>query len=93
VAVLSDWRDAALILLILEVLLPGMAVGLVLYQTLRGLAQLRQKLLPWLFQARLVTWRVCERIKHIARMLAAPLIWLHSLAAGIRQALQVLGWR
>jgi hypothetical protein len=92
VTVLSGWRDAALILLSLEVLLPGAAVGLVLYQTVHGMAQLRQKLLPWLFRARLVTWQICGRVNRAMHALAAPFVWLHSLAAGFRRALQVLGW-
>lgn len=91
--VLSNWRDAALILLSVEALLPGAAVGWLLYQTLRGLALLGKKLQPWLFQARLATWQGCQRVNRAMRAVAAPLVRLHSVAAGLGRALQVLGWR
>lgn len=90
---LADWRDAALILLSLEALLGGAAVALMLYLSLQGLMQLWQQVRPWLFQARLVTWKVCDRINQVMRAVAEPFLWLNSVAAGFRRALQVLGWR
>ena len=88
---LAGWRDAALILLSLEALLGGAVVGLVLYKGLRGLTQLIEQLRPVLFQVRLGTWKVCDRINHNMRALAAPFVRLHSVAAGARRALQILG--
>ncbi len=90
VAGLADWRDAALIVLAVETLLGVAAVGLVLYASLRGLAQLREQLRPWLFEARLVTWRVCDRINQVMRAVAMPFVRLHSALAGLKRALQVL---
>jgi hypothetical protein len=93
VAGLPKWREVALILLSMEALLAGAAVGLVLYQSLRGLAQLMQQLRPWLFQARLGIWKVSQKTKQTMRALAAPFVWWHSVVEGLRRALQVLGWR
>jgi hypothetical protein len=90
---LPDWRDAALILLSVEALLAGAAVGLVLYASLRGRAQLRPPLRSWLFQVRLGTWKVCQTVNQAMRALAAPFVWWHSVVEGFRRALQVLGWR
>jgi hypothetical protein len=87
---LADWRDAALIVLMVEALLGVAVVGVVLFQGLRGLLQLIERLRPVLFEARLGTWKVCDRINHATRVVVGPFVWLHSVAEGARHVLQIL---
>jgi len=89
-AALPGWRDAAMILLCIEAFVGTAAVGVALYAGLRGLAELVLRLRPWLFQARLTTWQVCERINGVMRSVARPFVRLHSVAAGLGRARRAL---
>jgi hypothetical protein len=64
-----------------------------LYQSLRGLGRLLERIRPVLFQARMVTWRTRELTSQAMSALAAPFIRLQSALEGLLRVLDVLGWR
>jgi len=90
---LARWRDAALILLTLEALLLGVPLLIALYQGLRGLAWLQERVIPILFDLRVYVEKVKEITVRITSSVAAALIWLHSVLTGLRRVLDNLCWR
>jgi hypothetical protein len=92
-ASLARWRDAALLLLVLQAAVLGLLPAVVFYRSIQGLQQLDERLRPVLFELRLRLWRVLSAIRRAADAIAAPFVWLHSVAAGLRGALHHLSWR
>jgi hypothetical protein len=90
---LAMCRDAALILLALEAFGLGLLLAATLYQSLRGLGRLLERIRPVLFQARMVTWRTQELTSQAMSARAAPFIGLQSALEGLLRVLDVLGWR
>jgi hypothetical protein len=90
---LADWRDVALILLLLEASVLTLAVGTALYFSLRGLRRFQVWLKPYLLLARTYTRQAHDTIIRITAAVIAPFVWLHSLLAGLRRALDIVGGR
>ncbi len=90
---LSAWRDAALILLTAEALLMGALVGAALYFAWQALRQVTARLRPVLFQVRMGVWRVGHGVRRAMYVVARPMVWTASVAAGVVRAWQVLGGR
>jgi len=90
---LATWRDAALIVLILQAVVLGLLPAVAFFWCLRGIRRLRQWMRPVLFQTRLYVWRVQHQARRGMNAAAAPFVWLQSAAVGVQQALHMLGWR
>ncbi len=90
---LARWRDTALVLLAAEALVVGLMPALLLYWILRVLPQFRQRLLGILLETRDMLCRLQNRTRRVSDAVASPVIWLQSVVAGLRRALQTLGWR
>lgn len=90
---LSSWRDAAVILLLLEAFILALLVGAALYLAWRGLRQFQGWLVPYLLLARTRTRRFREGIVRVMQAVRAPFIGLHSLRAGLRRAAGILQGR
>ncbi len=90
---LAHWRDVGLILLALEAFVMGMALGAMLYVSLRGLQQARTWLLPRLRVGRGYVRRTRDIVARVTSAVAAPFVLVQSAAAGLRQALQLLSGR
>lgn len=90
---LAIWRDAALIVLMVQAIVLGLLPAVALYWGLRGIRRLRQWIRPVLFQTRLYVWRAQHGAQNGLSAVAAPFVWLQSAADGLRQALHMLGWR
>ena len=93
VAKLAVWRDAALIVLAVEAIALGLLPVAALYWSLRALGQLIERLLPILFESRMILWRVQQGTQRVMGAIAVPFVWLHSTAEGLRRTLEYLGWR
>jgi len=93
VAELAAWRDAALILLVVEAFALGLLAAAALYRSLRALRRWTERMRPVLFQARMYAWRTREWTKRAASVVAVPFIWLQSTAHGLLRALDILGRR
>jgi len=92
-AQLAAWRDAALILLVVQAFALGLALLAALFWSWRALRRLEGCLRPLLLRARLELWRFDTVIQQALRAIAAPFVWLGSLASGLRRALEVFGRR
>jgi hypothetical protein len=90
---LALWRDAALLLLIVQAAAVGLLAAVVLYRSVYGLRQLDERLRPVLFELRIGLWRFTNWTQRVMGAIAAPFLRLHSVAAGVLRALQYLGWR
>jgi len=90
---LANWRDAALILLVLQAFVLGLLPAVALYWGVRGIRRLRQWLRPVLFQTRLYVWRAQHQAHRGLSAVAAPFVWVQSAATGVQRALHILGWR
>jgi hypothetical protein len=92
-ATLARWRDAALLLLAVEAAVAGLLPAVVLYRSVQGLQRLDKRLRPVLFELRMRLWRFLSVTRRVVDAIAAPFLWLYSVAAGLRHALHHLGWR
>jgi len=90
---LAVWRDAALILLVLQAFVVGIALVAVLYRCWHTLRQLEARLRPILLRARLELWHFDTVLQQALRAIAAPFVWLRSVASGLIRASQVLSRR
>jgi len=90
---LSNWRDAAVILLSLEAFILALLLGAAVYLAWRRLRQLQAWLVPYQLLARTYTRRFREGTVRVMRAVRAPFIGLHSLLAGLRRALRILEGR
>ena len=90
---IAMWRDAALALLAIQAIALGMLPAVALYWSLRRVRQLRQWIRPVLFETRLRVWSIQFQIRRMLTATTAPFLWLQGAAAGLRRALQMLGWR
>jgi hypothetical protein len=90
---LAPWRDAALILLAVQAMVLALPLAAGLYWGLRGVRRLREWLRPKLFETRLHVWRIQHGAERVIQAVAATFVWVQSAAAGLRRALQMLGWR
>lgn len=90
---LVTWRDAALIVLSFEAFWMALAIGAALYFSLRGLRQFQASLSPYVLRVRLYTRQVREITVRMTMAVAAPFIWLRSVQAGVRKALNILSGR
>jgi hypothetical protein len=92
-AQLALWRDAALVLLAVQAAVVGLLSAVVLYRGIQGLRLLDERLRPVLFELRIVLWRFTNWTQRTMGAIAAPFLWLRSVAAGVLRASQYLGWR
>jgi len=90
---IAMWRDAALTLLAVQVIVPGLLLAVAGYWGLRGIGRLRRWLQPVLFETRLRVWKAQHGTRQVMNATVAPFVWLRSAAAGLQRALQMLGWR
>ena len=90
---LAIWRDAALILLIVQAIVLGVLPAIAFYWGLRGTRRLQQWLRPVLFQTRLYVWKAQHGAQRGTDAVAAPFVWVQSAAAGVQRALHMLRWR
>lgn len=90
---LAHWRDVGLILLALEAFVMGLALGAMLYVSLRGLRQAQAWLFPKLRVARGYVRQTHDIVARFAAGMAAPFVLAQSAVAGLRQALQLLRGR
>lgn len=90
---LAHWRDVGLILLAFEAFVMGLALGAMLYVSLRGLRQAQAWLTPRLLVVRGYARQTRDIVARVTAGMAAPFVLVQSAVAGLRQALQVLGRR
>ena len=90
---LANWRDVGLILLAFEAFVMGLALGAMLYVSLRGLRQAQAWLLPRLRVGRGYVRQTRDIVARVTAGVAAPFVLVQSAVAGLRQALQLLGGR
>jgi len=90
---LAHWRDVGLILLAFEAFVMGLALGAMLYVSLRGLRQAQAWLTPRLLVVRGYARQTRDIVVRVMAAAAMPFVLVQSAVAGLRQALQVLGRR
>lgn len=90
---LAHWRDVGLILLAFEAFVMSLAVGAMLYVSLRGLRQARAWLFPRLRVGRGYVRQARDIVARVATGTAAPFVTVQSAVAGLRRTLQLLGRR
>lgn len=90
---LSVWRDAAVILLMLEAMALALLPGLLLYRSWPAVRQLHRRLPTWLFRTRLIISRIQRLTQRTMYRVAMPFVWLRSTVEGVHQALKHLSWR
>ncbi len=83
---LARWRDAAVILLVIESFVLKLVPLALYYLGLRGVIKLQQKLRPILTQAQGYARQADRSIERGSLQIARPFIWLNSRATGIRRA-------
>jgi hypothetical protein len=93
VTTLVRWRDAALIVLVVQAVALGIFAAAGLYRGLRALAPLEGRVRPILFDTRMAMWRVQRVTQRAMRALAGACVWLQSAAQGLHRVLDHLGWR
>ena len=87
---LSVGRDVALIILITEAAVLGLAPGLVLYYLTRWLAGFLPQVPPFLGSLTGEARNLGEKVKGIMLKIATPFILLHVLATGVRRTVSVI---
>jgi hypothetical protein len=92
-AVLARWRDAALIVLLVQAFLLGLFPAALLYRILRALPPLRPWLLPRFSRLRTGLCKVQRTTQHYLKAVAGACIWLQGTAAGLARVLNRLGGR
>lgn len=86
---LESWRDAALILLVVESFVLNLAPLAICYFALKGVIALQKKLRPLLTRAQGYARQADRGVSKGTSFLARPAIWLRSNAAGVRRTWNV----
>lgn len=81
---LANWRDLAVILLVIEAFVIALVPGVILYFMVRGMMALIRKLRIWMPQLQSYFYKASEIATKVSDKLAAPVIAADATSARIR---------
>jgi hypothetical protein len=81
---LANWRDLAVILLVIEAFIMVLVPGVILYFSLRGMLWLIRKLRIWMPQLQSYFYKASEITRRVSEKIAAPVIALDATSARVK---------